>query len=314
MRISTSMIFDSGRNSMMRQSGDLLHTQQQLATGRRILNPSDDPIGAARALEVTQTKSVNEQFQTNQGFARDALTTLESDLGNMTDILTYIRTRAVEAGNGTFTPAEHQAMASDIEGQFNSLLGIANSKDATGEYQFAGYQSAQPAFSGGAPAAGVGPGPVIYDGDEGARGMQVGSTRTMPVAEPGSRVFMADPVTGESQIFAAISDFITELRKGAADPTRDIPTAVATAIGDMDTALENVNIIRASAGSRMVELDALVNQSAVHDEQYAQTLSRLQDLDYNEAITRFSQQQTVLQAAQQSYVRVTGLSLFNLLS
>ena len=78
-------------------------------------------------------------------------------------------------------------------------------------------------------------------------------------------------------------------------------------------AIDNVSTIRASVGSRMVELDAQVDLSAEHDLEYSDTLSRLQDLDYNEAISRFSQQQTVLQAAQQSYVRVTGLSLFDLL-
>lgn len=100
MRISTSMIFDAGRTAMQRQTEDIVRTQQQLSTGRRILTPSDDPIASARALEVSQTKSVNEQLQTNQGYAKDALASLESNLGSINDILTYIRTRAVEAGNG----------------------------------------------------------------------------------------------------------------------------------------------------------------------------------------------------------------------
>jgi len=308
MRVSTSMIFDSGRDALQRQSADFLHTQLQLASGKRVLTPSDDPVAAARALEVGQTKSVNEQLQTNQGYANDALASLESNLGNIGDILTYIRTRAVEAGNSVLTPAEHQAMAADIEAQFHALVGIANSKDATGEYQFAGFQSDAAAFTVAADLT------VTYQGDEGARGIQVGSSRTMPVAEPGSRVFMTDPATGESQMFGFISDFITELRKPAGDPTRDISTAVANALTNMDASLDNVSTVRASVGSRMVELDALVELSATHDLQYAETLSRLQDLDYTEAISRFSKQQTILEAAQQSYVRVTGLSLFNLLS
>lgn len=312
MRISTNMIFDAGRNAMMRQSADLLHTQQQLASGKRILSPSDDPIAASRALEVTQSKSVNEQYVVNQGYANDALASLESNLGSITEILTYVRTRAIEAGNATLGPTEHRTIASDLEAQFNALLGIANSKDATGDYQFAGYASAQAAFSGGATNGTTGPGPVIYQGDSGQRSMQVGSTRTMAVAEPGSRVFMAD-ASGESQVFAAISNFITELRKDPSDPTRNVSAAVSQAIGDMDSALENVSVIRSSVGSRMLELEGLGDLLAVQDEQYAATLSRLQDLDYNEAISRFTQQQTVLQAAQQSYVRVTGLSLFDLL-
>lgn len=312
MRISTSMIFDAGRNAIQRQSSEMLHTQQQIATGRRILTPSDDPIAAARALEVTQSQRANEQFQTNIGYAQDALATLESDLGSIGDILTYIRTRAVEAGNATYTPSEHQAIAADIEAQFGALLAIANGKDATGEYRFAGYQSTDAAFSGGASLPSAGPAAVTYDGDAGARSIQVSASRTMPIGESGSRVFMVDG-SGESQMFAAISDFITELRKPAGDPTRNIQNAVSTAVGAMDASLDNVLTIRASVGSRMVELDALEELSGAHGEQYAQTLSRLQDVDYAEAISRLSKQQTILEAAQQSYVRVTGLSLFDYL-
>lgn len=302
MRISTSMIFDSGRDAMLRQSADLLHTQQQLSTGKRVLAPSDDPIAAARALEVSQTRSINEQFQTNQGYANDALASLESSLGSIGDILTYIRTRAIQAGNAALSPTEHEAIAVDIEAQFNALVGIANSKDGTGEYRFAGYQSGQAPFSGDLDM-------IAYTGDAGVRGIQVAESRTMPVGVPGSEVFMVDG-NGQSRTFASISDFIAGLRN---PPPGGVSTVVANAIDGMDAALDKVNTIRASVGSRMVELDALADMSATQDVQYTETLSRLQDLDYVEAISRFSKQQAILEAAQQSYVRTTGLSLFDLL-
>jgi len=304
MRISTSMIFDSGRDAMLRQSADLLHTQQQLSTGKRVLAPSDDPIAAARALEVSQSKSINEQFQTNQGYANDALASLESSLGSIGDILTYIRTRAIQAGNAALSPTEHEAIAVDIEAQFNALVGIANSKDGAGEYRFAGYQSGQAPFSGDLGDLGG----ISYDGDAGVREIQVAPSRTMAVGVPGSEVFMVDG--DQSRTFASISDFIAGLRN---PPPGGVSAVVANAIDGMDAALDNVNTIRASVGSRMVELDALADMSATQDVQYAETLSRLQDLDYAEAISRFSKQQAILEAAQQSYVRTTGLSLFDLL-
>jgi flagellar hook-associated protein 3 FlgL len=307
------MIFDAGRNAIQRQNAELLHTQQQIATGRRILTPSEDPIAASRALEVTQSQSANEQFQVNIGSARDALTGLESNLGAAGDILTYVRTRVLGAGNASLTPFDHELIAADLEAQFTALLGVANSQDATGEYSFAGYQSSQPAFAGGAAAPAAGPAAVVFDGDAGARSIQVGASRSMVVAEPGSRVFMVDATTGESQVFGWISDFIGELRKPSSDPTRDIGAAVSTALGNMDTALDNVLTVRASVGARMAELDSLEEFSSGQGVQYADTLARLQDLDYVEAISRLTQQQTVLEAAQQSYVRVTGLSLFNYL-
>ena len=69
--------------------------------------------------------------------------------------------------------------------------------------------------------------------------------------------------------------------------------------------------VRAGIGSRQNEIDALANVGEDLNLNYAQTLSRLRDVDYAEAITRLTQQQTYLEAAQKSFLRVTGLSLFN---
>ena len=73
MRVSTNMIFDQGVRALQTQSAALLYTGQQIATRRKILTPADDPVASARALDVTQSRSVNKQFITNQGYAEDAL-------------------------------------------------------------------------------------------------------------------------------------------------------------------------------------------------------------------------------------------------
>ena len=60
IRVSTNMIFDQGVFNMQNRTATLLKTQDQLATGRRILTPADDPIGAARSLELEQSKAIND--------------------------------------------------------------------------------------------------------------------------------------------------------------------------------------------------------------------------------------------------------------
>ena len=69
--------------------------------------------------------------------------------------------------------------------------------------------------------------------------------------------------------------------------------------------------MRAGLGSRMNEIDALANAGEDLNLNYEQTLSRLQDVDYAAAITRLTQQQMSLEAAQKTFVNVSGLSLFN---
>jgi flagellar hook-associated protein 3 FlgL len=71
--------------------------------------------------------------------------------------------------------------------------------------------------------------------------------------------------------------------------------------------------VRASVGSRLQELDTLDDAGSARDLQYAEQLSDIQDVDYVKAVTDLTQKQMQLQAAQQSFVKVSGLSLFNFL-
>lgn len=300
MRISTNMIFDQSMSAMQRQSAALLYIGQQIATGRKILTPADDPVASARALDVTQSRSVNAQFTTNQGAAQDALRLVEGQLTGAGDILQYMRVRALEAGNASLSDSEVQFIAADLRTQFDAMLALANTRDANGDYLFAGYRSADRPFNGTVD------GGITYAGDQGSRTMQVSSSRFMPTSFAGEDVF------GDSgnSMFDTLATFIQALE----GPEAGRAAAITAAVEGIDEGLDNVLRVRAQIGSQLLEVDQLVSIGGDLDVQYADTLSRLQDLDYNEAISRLTQQQTNLQAAQQSFMKITGLSLFNYLS
>jgi len=122
--------------------------------------------------------------------------------------------------------------------------------------------------------------------------------------------FTAKPSNNQS-IFKALSDLITQLQTPG---TAGLSAGLAAANGNIDQGLDNVLTVRASVGSRLKELDSLDSAGADRNVQYAQTLSQLQDLDYTKAITDLTQQQTILTAAQQSFAKIAGLSLFNYLN
>ena len=81
----------------------------------------------------------------------------------------------------------------------------------------------------------------------------------------------------------------------------------------MPTPIESAHSSASQADLILRELDALGSQNADQTLQYQQALSRLTDVDFTQAISNLTLQQATLQAAQQSYLRVTGLSLFNFL-
>ncbi len=82
-------------------------------------------------------------------------------------------------------------------------------------------------------------------------------------------------------------------------------------IGDIQYALENVLDVRTGVGSRLNALEEQHEVNADFDLVLQSHLSTEQDLDYAEAISRFERQMLALQAAQQSYVKIKSLSLFN---
>ena len=122
--------------------------------------------------------------------------------------------------------------------------------------------------------------------------------------------FTAKPSNNQS-IFKALTDLITQLQTPG---TAGLSAGLAVANGNIDQGLDNVLTVRASVGSRLKELDSLDSAGADRNVQYSQTLSQLQDLDYTKAITDLTQQQTILTAAQQSFAKIAGLSLFNYLN
>ena len=195
MRISTSTMYETGVAQLNTLQSNLARTQQQLATNRRILNPSDDPIAAARALEVTQSKAVNTQYATNRENARASLAQVDQRLGGVTSLIQSAQTLVVAAGNGVLSPADRQSLAVELESQLEDMLGLANSTDGAGTYLFAGYKSTTVPFARTA-------GGAQYAGDQGQRELQVSSSRKVAISDPGSAVFESN-LTGNGTFSAA---------------------------------------------------------------------------------------------------------------
>ncbi|HRK79197.1 MAG TPA: flagellar hook-associated protein FlgL [Thiobacillus sp.] len=301
MRISTQTLYETGAARLSELQSGLARTQQQISAGRRVLTPADDPVAAARALEVTQSQSINTQHGVNRQNAKSALGAVEGTLSGVTTLLQDVKASVIAAGNPTLSDTERGFMATELRGRLDELLGLANSRDALGNYLFSGFQTTTPAFSRD-PVSGA----VQYDGDQGQRLIQVDSTRQMAVSNPGQAVFQG----GGQDVFATLNALIVQLETPG---TAGLDATLATANGDLDLALNNVLTVRASIGSRLQEIDALDSVGEDRKLQYSQTLSELQDLDYAQALTQLSQQQLTLEAAQKSFVKTSGLSLFNFL-
>lgn len=204
MRVSTLNLYNTSSNQLNNLQSALARTQMQLSTNRRVLTPADDPVASARALEVSQSQGMNEQYATNRNSANSSLSAVEGALQNAGDLLQDIQTLVVNAGNGTMLPSDREALAVELEGRLQDLFGVANTSDGNGGYLFSGYKTTTLPFTSA-------PGGATYQGDQGVRQLQVSDSRKMPLSASGSAVFEAIP-TGNG-VFQTKAD---ATNKGAA--------------------------------------------------------------------------------------------------
>lgn len=301
MRISTNTIYQSGISKISQLQSEQVKLQQQISTGRRIASPSDDPVASARALEISHAQSTNAKFADTRQTAQLKLNTIESSLTSLTSMMISTQSSLVAAGNATFSDQERQFIATELSGTLEAMIGLANTKDAAGNYLYAGFKTDTKPFVANASGA-------SYAGDSNSQLLQVDTQRQMAVNVSGDNIFQA----AGNDIFATLSDLVTLLNTPLTPATQAAFSAgIATGIGSIQAGLDNVLNVRAAVGSKLNELDTLDTAGTDRDLQYSQSLSALQDLDYASALSDLSKNQTIMEAAQKSFVATTSLSLFD---
>ncbi len=398
MRIGTYQLQQQAVSAMLDQQSRLAKTQQQVSTGRRLVTPSDDPAASAQVLDLERTREMLNQYQKNADMARNRLSLEENALVSVEDVVLRLRELAVQGNSGTLTPTDRTQIASEARELLRQLVTLANTRDANGEFLFAGYNASTQPFTQAAS------GTVSYAGDSGSRSLQISGTRQVAAGDSGQDVFRAirngngtfvveadsgntgtgviDPgsVTDPSSWVADTYTltFLTATTYEVRDSSNNLETSgtyssggaisfngirvsvsgtpaasdsftispsdnqdifttalnLATALegvtttsagtaefqnnmnrflADIDQAQNHLLDFRARIGARLSAVDS---QKDINDSTALtldQSISQLKDLDYAEAISRLNLQLTGLEAAQQSFVRIQGLSLFNFL-
>lgn len=297
MRISTHQIQQQSVNAMVEQQAKVSKTQLQLATGRRIQSPADDPAGAKLALDLEQIIGQTRQYQRNSDAAEARLTVEESTLGSVVELYQRARELTVQALNDTQSPENRAAIAGEVRQVLDTVFSLANTKDANDEYLFSGFRTQDRPFSDD------GAGGYTYNGDQGRRHLQIGASRQVAVGDAGSEIFVN--VSGVAKdAFSVLYDLATDL---------EADNPAGTSLDEIDAVMNNVLRVQARIGARLNAVDSQRDVNAQQVLQFEQTKANVEGLDYAEAVSRLNLEMTGLQAAQQSYVRIQGLSLFNFL-
>lgn len=300
MRISTQQFYRQGVDVMLDQQSEINKVEAQLATGKRVNTPSDDPSASVQILNLGEVSDRLGQYQRNAGVAQARLEQEEVALQGISNLLQRVRELAVQGNNATNGQENRQAIAYEIRQHMESFLQLANSRDANGEYVFAGYKTDVAPFSHD------GVGTFSYNGDSGQRRLQIGDNRDVAIGDPGAEIFSFIPANagGTTDLGSIIYDLADNYGQGNPDPN---------AIADLDAAIGRVLDTRAKVGARVAAIEDQRSSNDALDLAVSQVKSSMEDLDYAEAISRFNQQLVGLQASQQAFMKIQNLSLFNFL-
>lgn len=188
MRISTSQIYNIATLGMGQAQAAVTKTQEQMATGKRVLSPADDPVAATTILKLNQELARTEQYKKNIDVADNSLSLEDSTLQTVVDLMQRMRELAVKAGNtAVLTSADYKSLAAEVDTRINELMNLQNTRNASGQYIFGGFQG------DAAPFINKGGGNYEYVGDEGQLFLQASASVSVAVSDSGKKVFVDIP-------------------------------------------------------------------------------------------------------------------------
>ncbi len=186
MRISTSGMHHNALTAMLQQQSALSKVQNQIATGKRVQTPADDPVAAVHILELQRALQESDQYGKNADVARNRLSLEEQAMQDIGLVISLAREKAIQGNNATMDAAGRKMIATELRSRLGELVDIANRRDASGEYLFAGYSTGTPPFSNAVSG-------ISYYGDQGNRMLQVGPAQRVADSHSGHDVFMKIP-------------------------------------------------------------------------------------------------------------------------
>lgn len=239
MRLSSATIYNQSLSSMLAQESAYQDAAQEVASGTRVVNPSDDSLAAAQAVNVRQAIAANEQYADSRSAISTSLSQEESTLDSINDAISSAMSLVVQANNGTLSDADRESIATSLQGVYDTLVTLANATDSNGNYLFSGYQSQSAAFVEDAD------GNLIYQGDDNVVTQQVSSTQSMASSDNGATIFLS---------VSSSAGFIAETGDNSGSVTFDGPDITDTQDANYGTGF-TVTFSTADDGTAQYSID-----------------------------------------------------------
>ena len=286
--ISTTQFYDRAKGRMGALSSQADALQTAISTGKKLVAPSSDSAAYQRLRTMAKDAANDGAYASNLKLAASGLKQADTTLTAIGTQLQRASELAIQARNGTQNDQTRAAIA-------DSLAGLANTRDARGQYVFGGVDG-----SAGATATGSGYTLATTTG----AAIPIGEGQSVQTGESAERVFKA----GASDVFQVLAALSTALK----DPGSD-DAAIGSAIADLSAAGTQVSTVQASLGARAARVELEQTRLADVGTDREEARSAIEDTDISTAVIELQKTMTILQATQASFSKLQGLSLFDYL-
>ncbi|MGI9212079.1 MAG: flagellar hook-associated protein FlgL [Methylococcaceae bacterium] len=276
MRISTATLRDTGVSNLMFRQVEMNRSQEEMASGLKLLKPSDDPAAMASVLDFKASIDLNTRFQANISAVQLRLNNEETALDSASNIMYRVRELTVTGLNASYNGSDREAIGREIHEMTRALLDVANTKNDRGEYLFAGSRSEVKPFDFDTTSPELA---VSYRGDKYQRKIQVGPDILMNANHNGFSVFENVPTVDSSVTVAPVSTTATATPTADAGGEVALPEDATASSASSSTAVTDTTPPTRSIFNTLLKLEAAftgnLSDSDVHDIATA----GLQDLD-----------------------------------
>lgn len=304
MRISNAQITAMMHGSLNTSSEKLGKLMQQMATGERMLLPSDDPISAVRVLRIQREEATLTQYRTNIANVSGNLSKQEANLKSASDTMLNVRDMLLWAANGSNTSDDLAAIANELQSLEKTILSFANVRDEEGRYLFSGTLSDRPAITFDAATE-----TYTLTGNDQYRQAAVANGVLVDENVTAAQVFGAG--VGMLNDLNALVRMLADPALDATDPA--VQASVTATLNSLDATHGDLLGAVTELGGRQNTLTLLSSSNEDVSLVNKKIEGELSQLDYATASIDLNNYQLSLQATQKTYLKINGLSLFGML-
>jgi flagellar hook-associated protein 3 FlgL len=286
MRISNATMADNIKGYLSTQTEQMLKSQEQIASGKRINRPSDDPIGMGESLGYQKTISKIDQYDTNISDAQLQINSLDEILSSITDMLSQAKDIAANPD-----PSMNGMLADQVGTIRDQVLQMANSR-VNGSYVFSGDLTDKQPFDDTG----------TYQGDSGTKDYIIGDNMQVNIKADGSQVF----VQNGQNVFTVLSDLQDALNNNDS-------AAIANQFQSLNTLIGGLDTVRGVNAGQAQRLQATQNYNAGFKVNVQDMLSQTEDTDMASAIIDFQVQQAAYQSTLATAAKIIQPSLLDFL-